>query len=207
MFHSFQEFPRYVGTAFCVSMVLTRDLYSGLSHLHTVPGREGRGDSQEMQRSDQDCQEPHKWQPVRYIWSGMERHHVLAEWWLFALQDPREDVMTLERVLLQTIKFDLQVMPGILIDLRQNLYLWLQVDHPYSSLLKYAKCLKGDKPKLQKMVQMSWTFVNDSLCTTLCLQVWVSHYLTCSYYWCLVGTRGGSHCSDVPGSKAQQVWG
>lgn len=65
----------------------------------------------------------------------------------------------------------------------------IQVDHPYSALLKYAKCLKGDKPKLQKMVgvplnrnkfinnypheiqvQMSWTFVNDSLCTTLCLQ-------------------------------------
>jgi len=67
-------------------------------------------------------------------------------------QDPREEVMTLERVLLQTIKFD------------------LQVDHPYSSLLKYAKCLKGEKAKVQKMVQMSWTFVNDSLCTTLCLQ-------------------------------------
>jgi len=67
-------------------------------------------------------------------------------------QDPREEVMTLERVLLQTIKFD------------------LSVDHPYSSLLKYAKCLKGDNAKLQKMVQMSWTFVNDSLCTTLCLQ-------------------------------------
>ena len=58
----------------------------------------------------------------------------------------------MERVLLQTIKFD------------------LQVDHPYSPLLKYAKSLKGDNPKLQKMVQMSWTFVNDSLCTTLCLQ-------------------------------------
>ena len=67
-------------------------------------------------------------------------------------QDPREEVMTLERVLLQTIKFD------------------LQVDHPYSPLLKYAKCLKGDNPKLHEMVQMSWTFVNDSLCTTLCLQ-------------------------------------
>merc|ERR1719411_2539708 len=66
--------------------------------------------------------------------------------------DPREEILVIERVLLQTIKFD------------------LQVDHPYSSLLKYAKCLKGDKPKLQKMVQMSWTFVNDSLCTTLCLQ-------------------------------------
>lgn len=63
--------------------------------------------------------------------------------------------MTLERILLQTIKFD------------------LQVEHPYSFLVKYAKCLKGaeDKDtKLQKMVQMAWTFVNDSLCTTLSLQ-------------------------------------
>ncbi|XP_066992594.1 cyclin-K isoform X2 [Anabrus simplex] len=67
-------------------------------------------------------------------------------------EDPKEEVMTLERILLQTIKFD------------------LQVEHPYSYLLKYAKCLKGDKNKLQKMVQMAWTFVNDSLCTTLCLQ-------------------------------------
>ncbi|ODN00846.1 Cyclin-K [Orchesella cincta] len=54
--------------------------------------------------------------------------------------------------LLQTIKFD------------------LQVEHPYTFLLKYAKCVKGDKNRLQKMVQMAWTFVNDSLCTTLCLQ-------------------------------------
>ncbi|CAG9132578.1 hypothetical protein JYU34_017365 [Plutella xylostella] len=67
-------------------------------------------------------------------------------------EDPKEEVMTLERILLQTIKFD------------------LQVEHPYGYLLKYAKCLKGDKQKLQKMVQMAWTFVNDSLCTTLCLQ-------------------------------------
>ncbi|XP_017783766.1 PREDICTED: cyclin-K [Nicrophorus vespilloides] len=67
-------------------------------------------------------------------------------------EDPKEEVMTLERILLQTIKFD------------------LQVEHPYYYLLKYAKCLKGDKTKLQKMVQMAWTFVNDSLCTTLALQ-------------------------------------
>ncbi|XP_068633987.1 cyclin-K [Battus philenor] len=67
-------------------------------------------------------------------------------------EDPKEEVMTLERILLQTIKFD------------------LQVEHPYGYLLKYAKCLKGDRTKLQKMVQMAWTFVNDSLCTTLCLQ-------------------------------------
>ena len=67
-------------------------------------------------------------------------------------QDPREEIMVLERVLLQTIKFD------------------LQVDHPYNSILLYAKSLKGDRNKLNKMVQMSWTFVNDSLCTTVCLQ-------------------------------------
>uniref|UniRef100_A0A2R5LDD5 Cyclin-K n=1 Tax=Ornithodoros turicata TaxID=34597 RepID=A0A2R5LDD5_9ACAR len=67
-------------------------------------------------------------------------------------EDPKEEVMTMERILLQTIKFD------------------LQVSHPYGFLLKYAKCLKGDKAKLQKMVQMAWTFINDSLCTTLCLQ-------------------------------------
>ncbi|XP_037073367.1 cyclin-K-like [Pollicipes pollicipes] len=66
--------------------------------------------------------------------------------------DPKEEVMTMERILLQTIKFD------------------LQVDHPYTYLIKYAKCLKGDKVKLHKCVQMAWTFVNDSLCTTLCLQ-------------------------------------
>lgn len=82
--------------------------------------------------------------------------------------------MTLERILLQTIKFD------------------LQIEHPYQYLLKYAKALQGDKQKLPKMVQMAWTFVNDryvneymvswniknvnsfefvsSLCTTLSLQ-------------------------------------
>ncbi|KAF4528365.1 hypothetical protein B566_EDAN006622 [Ephemera danica] len=58
-------------------------------------------------------------------------------------EDPKEEVMTLERILLQTIKFD------------------LQVEHPYSYLLRYAKALHGDKAKLQKMVQMAWTFVND----------------------------------------------
>lgn len=41
--------------------------------------------------------------------------------------------MTLERILLQTIKFD------------------LQVEHPYSFLLKYAKSLKGKYPKTIKI--------------------------------------------------------
>lgn len=57
--------------------------------------------------------------------------------------DPKEEVLTLERILLQTINFD------------------LTIEHPYSYLLKYAKCLKGDKEKLQKVVQMAWIFIND----------------------------------------------
>ncbi|XP_048733788.2 cyclin-K-like isoform X1 [Ostrea edulis] len=66
-------------------------------------------------------------------------------------EDPKEEVMTMERILLQTIKFD------------------LQVEHPYGILLKFAKVVKGDKEKIQKLVQMAWTFINDSLCTCLCL--------------------------------------
>lgn len=39
---------------------------------------------------------------------------------------PQEEVMVLERILLQTIKFD------------------LQVEHPYMFLLRYVKQLKGN---------------------------------------------------------------
>lgn len=66
--------------------------------------------------------------------------------------DAKEEVMVLERILLQTIKFD------------------LQVEHPYMFLLRYVKQLKGDKNKVCKVLQMAWTFVNDSLCTMLSLQ-------------------------------------
>ncbi|CAO1387544.1 unnamed protein product [Diamesa hyperborea] len=68
-------------------------------------------------------------------------------------EDPKEEVTTMERILLKTIKFD------------------LQVDHPYRYLIEYAKCLKGTGVKLRDdVVQMAWNFVNDSLGTTLCLQ-------------------------------------
>ena len=30
--------------------------------------------------------------------------------------------------------------------------------------------LLGDRSKIEKLVQMSWTFINDSLSTSLCLQ-------------------------------------
>jgi cyclin K len=66
--------------------------------------------------------------------------------------DPIKEIMIYERILLQTIKFD------------------LQLDHPYSYLLKYAKTLKGDQEQIRNMVQMAWTFINDSFSTTLCLQ-------------------------------------
>ncbi|XP_052767787.1 cyclin-K-like isoform X1 [Mya arenaria] len=82
--------------------------------------------------------------------------------------DPREEVMTLERILLQTIKFD------------------LQTEHPYAFLLKYAKMIKADKEKVQKLVQMAWTFINDSLCTTLSLQ-WEPEIIAVSLMY--LGTR------------------
>ncbi|CAK8677038.1 unnamed protein product [Clavelina lepadiformis] len=66
--------------------------------------------------------------------------------------DPKEEVLTFEKVLLQTIKFD------------------LTVEHPYKYMLQYAKALKGERSKIEKLVQMAWTFINDSLCTSLCLQ-------------------------------------
>lgn len=69
-------------------------------------------------------------------------------------QDPKEEVVTMERILLKTIKFD------------------LQVDHPYRFLIEYAKCLKsnGTSPSTKEVVQKAWNFINDSLETTLCLQ-------------------------------------
>lgn len=58
----------------------------------------------------------------------------------------------MERILLKTIKFD------------------LQVDHPYRFLIEYAKCLKSSGAPPKEVVQKAWNFINDSLETTLCLQ-------------------------------------
>lgn len=102
--------------------------------------------------------------------------------------DPREEVMTLERILLQTIKFD------------------FIVEHPYTYLLKYAKCLKGDKKKLPNMVQMAWTFVNDSLCTTLCLQ-WEPEIIAIALMY-LAGKLSKFEVTDWTGRqpKHQRWW-
>lgn len=60
--------------------------------------------------------------------------------------------MSLERVLLQTIRFD------------------LHVEHPYSYLVEYAKIFKMEKILMSQILTNAWTFVNDSNCTNLCLQ-------------------------------------
>ncbi|KAL5008815.1 hypothetical protein ScPMuIL_014396 [Solemya velum] len=107
---------------------------------------------------------PKKCKDIIKIYQSMLNPHQFS---MFG-EDPREEVMTMERILLQTIKFD------------------LQVDHPYSLLLKYAKIVKGDKEKINKLVQMAWTFINDSLCTTLCLQ-WEPEIIAVSLMY--LGTR------------------
>lgn len=57
--------------------------------------------------------------------------------------DPKEEVLTMERIVLQTIRFD------------------LQVEHPYKYLATYAKGFKGNREKITTVLQMAWTFTND----------------------------------------------
>jgi transcription initiation factor TFIIIB Brf1 subunit/transcription initiation factor TFIIB len=60
----------------------------------------------------------------------------------------RDQILLFERIVLQTIAFD------------------LTVEHPYKFLLTYVKTISGDR----NLAQVAWNFVNDSLRTTLCLQ-------------------------------------
>ncbi|CAF1109117.1 unnamed protein product [Adineta ricciae] len=69
------------------------------------------------------------------------------------LGDERGDlILQYERILLPTVKFDFYIVS------------------PYSFLKQYVKTIIGDKEQIRQMYQMAWTFVNDSYCTTLCLQ-------------------------------------
>ncbi|KII68288.1 Cyclin-K [Thelohanellus kitauei] len=61
------------------------------------------------------------------------------------------EVMCYERIILQTLKFD------------------LVVQHPHKYLLDITTKLHGEKEKLNEILQMAWAFVNDSYATTLCL--------------------------------------
>ncbi|KAL7888682.1 hypothetical protein AOLI_G00036560 [Acnodon oligacanthus] len=125
MFHSFKQFPRYVTGACCLFLA---------------------GKVEETPKKCKDIIKTARslLNDVQFAQFGEDpkMHDIYKQ----------EEVMVLERILLQTIKFD------------------LQVEHPYQFLLRYAKQLKGDKNKVQKLVQMAWTFVNDSLCTMLSLQ-------------------------------------
>jgi len=63
-------------------------------------------------------------------------------------QQLKDQILTNELIVLQTIAFD------------------LTVEHPYKFLLTYVKGIKGNR----QLAQVAWNFVNDSLRTTLCLQ-------------------------------------
>ncbi|XP_033125866.1 cyclin-K-like isoform X2 [Anneissia japonica] len=106
--------------------------------------------------------------------------------WTFFGDDPREEIMTYERILLQTLKFD------------------LQIEHPYSYLLKHAKSFKGEKDKIQKLVQMAWTFVNDSLCTTLCLE-WEPDIISIAFLY-LAGRLSKSDLLDWTCKNSRIKW-
>uniref|UniRef100_A0A8C0HK73 Cyclin K n=1 Tax=Chelonoidis abingdonii TaxID=106734 RepID=A0A8C0HK73_CHEAB len=70
--------------------------------------------------------------------------------------DPKEEVMVLERILLQTIKFD------------------LQVEHPYQFLLKYAKQLKGKYKELHShLISVAVMYLAGRLCKFE-IQEWTS---------------------------------
>ncbi|KAI6184747.1 Methyltransferase-like protein [Aphelenchoides bicaudatus] len=64
---------------------------------------------------------------------------------------PENDVMDFEKILLHTLRFD------------------LQVEHPYQYLLEYIKIFQMDDNVRNKVMNFAWAFVNDSYFTTLCL--------------------------------------
>ncbi|XP_013914407.1 PREDICTED: cyclin-K isoform X3 [Thamnophis sirtalis] len=141
MFHSFKQFPRYVTGACCLFLAGKVEETPKKCKDIIKTARSLLNDVQFGQFGDDPKQRNNPLHKGSSETGHTECSHMHTE-----------EVMVLERILLQTIKFD------------------LQVEHPYQFLLKYAKQLKGDKNKIQKLVQMAWTFVNDSLCTTLSLQ-------------------------------------
>lgn len=75
-------------------------------------------------------------------------------------ENPRKNVMIFERIVLQTIHFD------------------FIVDVPYSYLADYIRGLQlDDTITLEKLAQTAWTLINDSFCTTVCLQ-WEPEVIT-----------------------------
>lgn len=65
-----------------------------------------------------------------------------------AFENMREQVLIIERVLLQTLGFE------------------LQLEHPYRPLLAFVKAINARR----EFAQVAWNCVNDSFLTTACLQ-------------------------------------
>ncbi|MCP9264615.1 Cyclin-K [Dirofilaria immitis] len=99
----------------------------------------------------------------------------------------KEEVMGVERVLLQTIKFD------------------LHVDHPYTFLLQYQKVFKLDREKKQTVLQNAWTFVNDSISTTLCL-MWEPEVIAISLIYMALKMTKLDNCDWVDRRPSEQWW-
>ncbi|BHF80461.1 hypothetical protein SprV_0702358900 [Sparganum proliferum] len=97
-----------------------------------------------------------------------------------------EEVMMYERVLLKTIKFD------------------LQVSHPYKYLLQFTKRIKGDPERIKQLLQMAWSFINDSLATTLCLQ-WEPEIVACAVLY-LATRMKKCTIEDWEGRQPGQRW-
>jgi hypothetical protein len=122
MFRSFKEFPRYQMATCCLFLA---------------------GKVEETPKKCRDL--------IKTAKQLLEARNARAHADQFT-EDTVRECMTNEKILLKTVRFD------------------LQVDHPYAYLIRYVKSLKGDQEKIRAMVQMVWAFINDSFCTTLCLQ-------------------------------------
>ncbi|VDN58029.1 unnamed protein product [Dracunculus medinensis] len=105
----------------------------------------------------------------------------------FNLKTALEEIMGIERVLLQTIKFD------------------LHVEHPYTFLLQYQKVFKLDREKKQIVLQNAWTFVNDSLFTTLCL-VWEPEVVAISLIFMALKMTRLDNCEWIDRHPGEQWW-
>uniref|UniRef100_A0A0R3S0C8 CYCLIN domain-containing protein n=1 Tax=Elaeophora elaphi TaxID=1147741 RepID=A0A0R3S0C8_9BILA len=109
---------------------------------------------------------------------------------LYSMKNAIEEVMGIERVLLQTIKFD------------------LHVDHPYTyNLLKFEsfKVFKLDREKKQTVLQNAWTFVNDSISTTLCL-MWEPEVIAISLIYMALKMTKLDNCDWVDRQPGEQWW-
>ena len=98
------------------------------------------------------------------------------------MEEAKDELMAMERVLLQTIKFDFNVEHAHKYIIQViSLFSWCELheksDQSYScNSFWYCEELRADlqktidDEKIKEMVQQSWNFANDSYYTNLCLQ-------------------------------------